>query len=137
MVGVLDRHDLTDAEWALLEPLLPDRTPKRGGPWADHRMVVNGVFWRTRTGAPWRDLPAPYGKWQTAYKRHKRWSEDGTWQVILDRLRRGCDQPDGAQWMVAVDSASVRAHHHAAGARRQPPAHTGGSVELQDSRHRA
>jgi hypothetical protein len=42
---VLDRHDLTDEEWARLEPLLPDQTPRRGGRWADHRRVINGVFW--------------------------------------------------------------------------------------------
>ncbi|HTF55397.1 MAG TPA: transposase, partial [Pseudonocardia sp.] len=47
MLFVLNRHDLTDEEWARLEPLLPDQTPRRGGRWAEHRMVVNGVFWRT------------------------------------------------------------------------------------------
>jgi transposase len=62
---MLDRHDLTDEEWARLGPLLPDRVPRPGGRWLDHRRVINGVFWRTRTGTPWRDLPGCYGNWKT------------------------------------------------------------------------
>jgi transposase len=118
---VHDRHDLTDAEWDRLEPLLPDRTPARGGRWSDHRQVINGVFWRTRTGAPWRDLPTSYGNWKTVYSRHRRWSGDGTWAKILDRLRAGCDVDEGSQWTVGADSSTVRAHQHAAGARHEPP----------------
>jgi transposase len=118
---VHDRHDLTDAEWARLEPLLPDRTPQRGGRWSDHRQVINGVLWRTRTGAPWRDLPASYGNWKTVYSRHRRWSGDGTWTKILDQLRAGCDLDEGSEWTVGADSSTVRAHQHAAGARHAPP----------------
>ena len=104
----------------MLEPLLPDRRPRRGGRYGDHRRVINGVLWRTRTGAPWRDLPACYGKWQTVYYRHRRWSADGTWERILNALRAGCDAAE--EWTVGVDSTVVRAHQHAAGARRRPPA---------------
>ena len=86
-----DRHDLIDEQWALLEPLLPDRTPRRGGQWNEHRLVVDGVLWRTRTGSPWRDLPASYGNWKTAYNRQRRWSADGTWARVLSGLQRGCD----------------------------------------------
>lgn len=116
-----DRHDLTDAEWARLEPLLPDRTPRRGGRWGDHRQMINGVLWRTRTGAPWRDVPSSYGNWKGIYSRHRRWSGDGTWELILDRLRAGCDGDDGPEWTVGIDSSVVRAHQHAAGARHEPP----------------
>ena len=123
---MLDRHDLTDEEWVRLEPLLPDRTPRRGGRWADHRTVINGVFWRTRTGSPWRDLPEGYGCWQTVYDRHRRWSADGTWAAVLDELRRGCDAAEGQGWTVAVDAGVVRAHQHAAGARRAPAPHLRG-----------
>jgi transposase len=119
---VLDRHDLTDEEWARLEPLLPDQTPRRGGRWADHRTVINGVFWRTRCGLPWRDVPPVYGHWKTAYNRHRRWSGDQTWVRILDELRRDADVAEGAEWMVGVDAGVVRAHQHAAGARHQFPA---------------
>ena len=132
---MIDRHDLTDAEWLALEALLPDRTPQRGGRWTDHRQIINAVLWRTRTGSPWRDLPACFGNWKTVYNRHRRWSMDGTWSHILDELRRGSDAADGPQWTVSVDSSVVRAHQHAAGARRVPAvdAHTGGSTELQES----
>jgi transposase len=116
-----DRHDLTDAEWERLEPLLPDRAPRRGGRWLDHRPVINGVLWRTRTGAPWRDLPPCYGDWKTVYSRHRRWSGDGTWEGILDRLRAGCDGDQSGEWTAGVDSTVVRAHQHAAGARHEPP----------------
>ena len=118
---MLDRHDLIDDEWARLEPLLPDRTPCRGGRWADHRMVINGVIWRTRSGAAWRDLPGAYGNWKTVYNRHRRWSGDGTGERILDELRRGADQDQGQQWAVGIDAAVVRAHQHAAGARLLAP----------------
>jgi transposase len=118
---VQDRHDLTDAQWAQLEPLLPDRTPRRGGRWGDHRMVINGVLWWTRTGCPWRDLPASYGSWQTVYDRYRRWSGDGTWVQILDGLRVGCDHGEVVEWTVGVDATVVRAHQHAAGARHEPP----------------
>ena len=69
---MIDRHDLTGSEWALLEPLLPDRTPQRGGRWTDHRQVINGELRRTRTGSPWRDLPQEAGNWKTVYMRHRR-----------------------------------------------------------------
>lgn len=85
-------------------------------------MVVNGVFWRTRTGSPWRDLPADYGNWKTVYNRHRRWSGDGTWANVLDELRRDSDVHEGPEWTVGVDAAVVRAHQHAAGARHTPPA---------------
>jgi transposase len=71
-------------------------------------MVINGVFWRTRTGSPWRDVPGEYGNWKTVYNRHQRWSTHGTWTWVLDELRRGCDVGQG-EWALAVDSAVVRA----------------------------
>jgi transposase len=117
---VHDRHDLTDEQWALLKPLLPQPTRKAGRPWKDHRQVVDGVLWRTRTGSPWRDVPAAYGRWKTVYNRHRRWSADGTWARVLHELRRGCDVGED-RWVVAVDSTVVRAHHDAAGARHLPP----------------
>jgi len=115
------RHDLTDEQWVLLEPHLPGRTRRRGGQWMDHRRVIDGVMWRTRTGSPWRDLPACYGPWKTVYNRHRRWSADGTWETILSGLRVGCDVEEGTQWVVGVDATVIRAHHHAAGARHEPP----------------
>jgi transposase len=96
----LKRHDLSEEEWQRLELLLPSTVPQRGGRWADHRMVINGVFFRARSGTAWRDLPPVYGNWKTVYNRHRRWSLDGTWENILDRLRVGCDEAEGADWTV-------------------------------------
>ena len=117
----LSRHDLTDAEWVLLEPLLPGH-PRQGRRWNDHRLVIDGVFHRTRAGCPWRDLPAGFGNGKTVCNRHRRWSLDGTWEQILDGLRAGGDEADGADWTVSADSTLARAHQHAAGARRVPAA---------------
>ena len=111
----LCRHDLTDEEWQRLLPMMPANA-RRGRWWSDHRMVVNGIMFRTRTGCPWRDLAGEYGHWKTAYNRHRRWSLDGTWEKILDRLRAGCDEAEGQGWTLSADSTVVRAHQHAAGA---------------------
>ena len=108
---------MRDEEWDRLAPLLPAH-PRQGHRWNDHRMVINGILFRTRAGCPWRDLPLVYGNWKTVYGRHRRWSLDGTWEKILDELRAGCDEAEGADWTVSVDSTVARAHQHAAGARR-------------------
>ena len=81
-------------------------------------MVIEGILFRARTGCPWRDLPAEFGNWSTVYGRHRRWSLDGSWAKILDVLRAGCDAAESADWTVSADSTVVRAHQHAAGARR-------------------
>lgn len=117
----LKRHDLTDEEWELLAPLLPVH-PRQGHRWNDHRTVINGVMFRSRSGCTWRDLPGQYGNWKTVYNRHRRWSLDGTWEQILDLLRAGADEGEGAGWTVGVDSTIARAHQHAAGARHAPAA---------------
>ena len=94
-------------------------------------MVIDGIFFRARTGCPWRDLPGEYGKWKTVYNRHRRWSLDGTWREILARLQAGSDEAEGKDWTVSAASTVVRAHQHAAGARRALPAElvTGGGAE--------
>ena len=116
----LSRHDLTDAEWRRLAPLMPAH-PRQRHRWNDHRTVINGILFRTRAGCPWRDLPECYGNWKSMYGRHRRWSGDGTWEQVLDALRAGCDEAGGAARTVAADATVVRAHQHAAGARHAPP----------------
>ena len=76
MVGV-GRGELTDAAWAKIAPLLPP-AGRPGGRWRDHRTVINGILWKLRTGAPWRDLPERYGPWQTCHDRYVRWRRDST-----------------------------------------------------------
>jgi transposase len=75
------RHELTDAEWARLGPLLP---PHRSGkPRTDNRLVVNGILWKLTTGAPWRDLPERYRPWPTVYMRFRRWTRAGVWDRLF------------------------------------------------------
>lgn len=70
------RHELSDAQWALVSELMPpDGSP--GGRWRNHRDVVNGLFWKLNTGVPWRDIPECYGPWQTIYDRFVRWRRCG------------------------------------------------------------
>lgn len=141
---------LSDEFWAVVEPLLPSSRGRRGRPWADHRQILEGICWRYRTGSPWRDLPEEFGPWQTVWKRHFRWSTDGTYQQIMDAVQEAglLDQAVGedVERLLAVDSTVVRAHQHAAGARHdsvteqavpEPAGRTGGRIELQESAARA
>lgn len=132
------RGDLTDAQWERLEPLLP-ASNGRCGRWRDHRQVVNGVLYRIRTGVQWRDLPDRYGPWKTVHERHRRWSADGTWELLLQRVQAEADAAGDIDWDISVDSTSVRAHHHAAGARQAPPPvpKRGSAAALRTARIRA
>lgn len=115
MVG---RGEVTDTAWAVLEPLLPTKGG-RGKPWRDHRQVVNGILWKLRTGAPWRDLPERYGPWRTVYARFRRWQVDGTWDRLLAHVQTKSDAVGEVIWEVSIDSTTIRAHQHAAGARKK------------------
>ncbi|GAA0499959.1 IS5 family transposase [Streptomyces stramineus] len=112
---------LTDAQWARIEPLLPDRTPKRGGRWRDHREVIDAIAWKFQTGSQWVHLPEKYGSWKGAYTRLRNWTIDGTWECVFTALLAQADADEDLEWVVAVDSTIVRAHQHAAGARKKGP----------------
>jgi transposase len=116
MIDVVKRGELTDVAWAQIEPLLPQGAGP-GRRWRDHRQVVNGILWRLRTGAPWRDVPERYGPWQTCYERWKRWDEDGTWARLLEHLQVKQDAVGQVDWTFSIDASVARAHQHAAGAR--------------------
>ena len=114
---VVGRGELTERAWAVIEPLLP-QAGLRSGRWRDHRQVINGILWKLRTGAPWRDLPERYGPWKTCHERLRRWTADGTWDRILATAQVHDDgQP--VDWIISVDSSAVRAHQHSAGARKK------------------
>lgn len=112
------RHDLTDAQWLLLEPLLPSPS-RRGRPrrWPV-RALVDGVRHRARTGCPWRDVPSRYGPWWRVYALFACWQLCGVWEKVESALRAAADASGRLSWQVSVDSTIARAHIHAAGARR-------------------
>ena len=124
---MLRRGELTDAQWALIQPLLPPQRPRTGRPALDHRLIVNAILWLTRTGAPWRDLPERYGSWKTVYSRFRRWSKQGIWDQVFNALITEAHRRGDLDWELHhIDSTSVRAHQHAAGAQKRgikiPPA---------------
>jgi len=108
------RRMLSDAQWARIEPLLPARPGTPGGHGADDRLFVEAVLWVARTGAPWRDLPPEFGPWNSVYRRFARWSDAGVWQEVFGVLAHARANMRHA----AIDSTIVRAHQHAAGARK-------------------
>ncbi|MEV5205750.1 IS5 family transposase [Streptomyces sp. NPDC053720] len=113
------RGDLTDVQWAVLERLLPTgKKPGRPPIWT-RRQLLDGIRWRTRTGAPWRDVPERYGPWGLAYDLFRRWQRDGTWQRIFTDLQALADAEGLITWAINVDSTACRAHQHAAGARKR------------------
>ena len=114
----MGRGDTSDAQWRLIEPLLPKQ--KRGGKWNDHRLMFDGILWVLRTGAPWRDLPERYGKWGSVYHRFNRWKKDGTIDRILKALRIRLDKNGYIDWdLWCVDGSNVRASRAAAGASKK------------------
>lgn len=114
----MGRCDPSDEQWRLIEGLLPKQ--KRGGKWNDHRVTFNGIMWILRTGAPWRDLPERYGKWQSVYHRFNRWRKDGTFDRVLKALRIRLDKEGHIDWdLWCVDGSNVRASRSAAGAAKK------------------
>ncbi|QKW32453.1 transposase (plasmid) [Nocardiopsis flavescens] len=93
------------------------RRLRKGKKWADHRKIINAILFRTRTGIFWRDPPERYGPWEPAAGRHHRWCNDGTWQRIADRLR--IDAASSQELIASIDSTTVRAHQHSAGAAKR------------------
>jgi transposase len=86
LAATTGRADLSDAQWAVLEPLLPRGKKPGRPPERTKRQLIDGIRWRTRTGTPWRDGPERYGPWQTVYGLFRRWQRDGTWRAILTAL---------------------------------------------------
>lgn len=119
-VSIGARKDLTDRQWQILEPLLP--TGKRPGrpPRYSRRQLLDGVRWRLRVGAPWRDVPERYGHWQSIYQLFRRWQRERVWPLLWTLLQAFADAAGLIGWQVSVDSTINRAHQHAGGARRHP-----------------
>ncbi|MER5519856.1 IS5 family transposase [Streptomyces sp. NPDC002763] len=118
------RGNLTDEQWAVLEPLLPKGTKPGRPPIWTRRQLIDGIRFRVRTGVPWRDMPKEYGPWGRAYDLFRRWQRNGAWQRIFTQLQARADAQDLITWDLNVDSTVCRAHQHAAGARKK-----GGTAE--------
>ena len=105
------RHDISDATWAVIEPHTIGKKGSWGGNARDTRKFINAVFWILRTGAPWRDLPPDYGDWKNTHRRFCRWRDKGLWEGLLEKL---IIEPD-FEWLM-IDASHIKVHPHAAGA---------------------
>ncbi len=114
------RNEITDFEWSIIKPLLPNKP--RGVPRADDRTVLNGIFWRLRTGTPWADIPEHYGPHSTCYNRFVRWRRVGVWDRLFEAVSAAYDGD-----LQSIDSSSIRVHQHGGNGkkggspRRMPP----------------
>jgi transposase len=125
------RQEISDETWAVLEPLFP-RPKRTGRPMMDMRSTVEGIVWRFRTGAPWRDVPERFGQWNSIYQRFTQWAADGTWARVLATVQTSAAANGGVDWTVSVDTTITRVHQHGA----TLPRDTGGNVELQETGRR-
>ena len=106
------RFDLSDFEWSVIQPLLPNKP--RGVPRVDDRRVLNGIFWRLRTGAPWAANPDRYGPHTTCVNCFNRWRRAGVWGRILQGVSAAYDGD-----IQMIDSSNIRVHQHAANAKKK------------------
>ena len=104
------RPEIRDDQWERIQDSLPGKDGDVGVTAKDNRLFVNAVFWIAKTGAPWRDLPDRFGKWNSVFQRFNRWSKKGVWQAVMDKLTEEAD----LEWLL-IDSTVIRAHQHAAG----------------------
>ena len=115
---MLPRHAISDDHWDRIKDFLPGQKGDPGVTAKDNRLFVDAVWWIAKTGAQWRDLPERFGKWGSVWKRFDRWAGKGIWDRIFRELR----DPD-LEWLI-LDSSVIRAHQHAAGAKKGGPTQT-------------
>lgn len=117
----MSRHNLTNWEWNSIRFFLPAERPRKAGrPWNAHRQVINGILWVLCTGSSWKDMPAEFGNFKTIYNRFRRWTQEGLWDRIVEKLIHRLDEEDLIDRSVwCVDSSVIRAHRVAAGAPRK------------------
>jgi transposase len=109
---------LSDAQWLLIEEMLPRPTGRKGRPFSDARTMVEAIIYRYRCGIAWRDLPEVFGPWQTVWTWHHRMAADGTWDRVLAKLTAMANAAGLVDWSLSVDSTIARAHQHATNSRR-------------------
>jgi len=116
--SVSDSDRLTDEQWARIAPLMPGGCKGKRGPRSDNRRFMDAILWMARSGGRWKDLPERFGKLSTVKQRYYDWIARGVFTEIFQALSGEAD----LEWLM-VDSTIVRAHQHAAGARRQKGGH--------------
>jgi transposase len=107
------RHEISDEQWNRIKHLLPGQEGQPGVTAKDNRLFLNAVLWIAKTGAPWRDLPQRFGNWNSVWRRFDRWAAKGVWQQVYRQFQ----DPD-VEWLL-LDSTVIRAHQHAAGAKKK------------------
>ncbi|ALO05875.1 Transposase IS4 family protein [Streptomyces venezuelae] len=115
----MGRGDLTDEQWAVLEPWLPKGASPGRPPVRPRWQLIDGMRFRVRTGVPWRDMPVEYGPWNRGYDLFRRWQRNSPWHRILTRIQSLADAKGAIVWDLSVNSTVCRADQHAAGARKQ------------------
>lgn len=123
------RQEISDKAWTVMAPHFPV-WKGNGRPIMDMRRTVEGIVWRFRTGAPWRDVPERFGNWNSVYGRFADWSRDGTWAGVLAAVQAAGQRAGDVDWTVSVDATITRVHQHGA----TLPRVTGGPAELQETR---
>ena len=114
-LAVLRRHAISDEDWVRIQDLLPGKAGDPGVTAKDNRLFVDAVLWIAKTGAQWRDLPERFGNWNSVWRRFDRWARKGVWERIFQELQ----DPDLE--VLILDSSVIRAHQHAAGAKKGAP----------------
>ena len=99
------RQQLSNEQWECIKPLIP-KSKTGGRPACDRRVILNGILWILRTGAPWRDLPGAFGAWQTVWRVFDQWNGNGTLDKILKHLQ-GQVSINTELW--CIDGSVVRA----------------------------
>ena len=107
-----DRFVISDELWEKIAPILPGKAGDPGATGRDNRLFMEAVFWRVRTGAPWRDLPKAFGKWNTVFKRFRRWAKAGIFESLFKAIN---GEPDLEYAM--IDGTIVQVHQKASGAK--------------------
>ena len=120
------RHAISDEDFDRIKDLLPGRHGTPGARAKDNRLFVDAVLWIAKTGAPWRDLPERFGPWDSVWRRFDRWARRGVWQKVFEALQ----DPD-LEWLI-LDSTVIRAHPHAAGAKKGRTARAGSLSKPSD-----
>jgi transposase len=116
----MKRHEISEEEWAVLDPLIPQSKAKTGRPASDRRTMLNGTMWILSTGAGWRDLPERFGPWQTVYGYFRTWRSSAVFDAILEGLHLRLDENGHIDWELwCIDGSSVRATRAAAGASKK------------------